>query len=103
MKVTLIGVKRMKGIGKDSGNPYDITRAICLAPIENMSGEKMTITGFGFEVAEVSLDPEALPAFGALKFPCQVKLEMEPRPYRGKLEMFVVGFEQLQPAQVKAA
>lgn len=103
MKTTVIGVKRVKGIGKESGNPYDMCRAICLSPIEPMSGEKMSIQGFGYEVAEVNLDPEALPAFGNLKFPCHLNLEVEPRPYRGKLEVFVVGFEQISAAAVKVA
>ncbi|GAB2879433.1 hypothetical protein GCM10027046_04230 [Uliginosibacterium flavum] len=92
MKLQVLGVKRVKGESKESGAPFDMCRIIALSPIESMASGKLQITGAGFEVAEMSLLPEAMPKFLSLPFPCDVELVIEPRAYRGKFESFVVGF-----------
>jgi len=93
MQLNVIGVKRVKGEGKESGLPYDICRIIALSPVEAVSTSKMQISGAGYEVAEMPLDTDALPKFLGLKFPVSLSLITDARPYRGKFETVVVGFE----------
>jgi len=90
MKVMVTGVKRVEGVGKESGNPFDICRVFCLVPVEQASG-KMKVTGSGFEVAEMELEPAALAAFSQAKFPCELELQVEQRFARGEFRSIVTG------------
>lgn len=100
MKLTVLGVKRIQGLAKASGNPFDMCRLMAMVPIDVTSGEKLTVTGHGFELAELELDPAAMGQFAGLKFPTTLDLSTDSRPFRGKFETVVTGF--LAPA-VKAA
>lgn len=91
MKLNVCGVKRVQGTSKESGNPFDMPRLFALVPVEAGGGAKFQVTGYGFELAEINLDPACLPQFAAIKFPAVLELVMDSRPFRGKLEMFVTG------------
>jgi hypothetical protein len=90
MKVTVTGVKRVQGTGKESGNPFDICRVFCLVPVENTAG-KMTISGHGFEVAEMELEPGALAQFQGVKFPAELELQVDQKFMRGEFRSIVQG------------
>lgn len=93
MKMPVIGVKKVQGIAKVSGDPFTITRLLCLVPVENVNLKSVQISGFGSEVAELELAPEALAQFGKLT-PGNVQLldlATETRHVRGKFETVVVG------------
>lgn len=92
MKLTVIGVKRIKGDKSKAGNPFDICMLFALVPIEMVSNEKMQVTGGGFELAEIPLDTDAIPAFQKLSFPVQLDLQTDTRPRFGKFESVVTGF-----------
>lgn len=93
MKLTVLGVKRIEGNAKTTGNPFDMCRLFAMVPIEvTGAGSKVTVHGFGFELAEVNLDPDALPKFKDVRFPAQLELLTDSRPFRGKLETVVTGF-----------
>jgi hypothetical protein len=65
-----------------------------LVPIIPING-KTNIHGFGFELAEMELDPACLSSFSRVSFPAMLELETDTRPYMGKLESVVTGFNSL--------
>ncbi len=100
MRAIVIGVKRMSGIGKESGNSYDMARLICIAPIDAVNNASLRIEGFGFEPAEIELAPEAIGQFAGIKFPAELELKEEARARRGQFVMYIVGLE--RPVVAKA-
>lgn len=102
MKMFVIGVKKVSGTAKASGDPFTITRLLCLVPVENVTMKSVQITGFGSEVAELELAPEALAQFSGLKHgqPQALDLSTETRHIRGKFETVVVGLEKPNLAAV---
>jgi hypothetical protein len=99
MKLNVLGVKRIEGNAKATGNPFDMCRLFAAVPIEIATG-KVNVSGFGFELAEISLDPAALDQFRGVKFPAVLDCTSDSRPFRGKLETVITGF---LAAAVKAA
>lgn len=93
MQATVVGVKRVKGIAKNSGNPFDMSRLLLLSPIESVAQEKFQVAGAGFEVSEVPLDVSALPLFMGVAYPAKLDLIVEPRPFRGGFETVVTGIQ----------
>lgn len=91
MQVTVLGVRRMQGVGKQSKAAYDMATLLVMQPIKPFAKEGLTISGYGFEPSEVSLKPEALEQFAALKFPLQVDVETDMENRAGKLQPIVVG------------
>jgi hypothetical protein len=99
MKFHVIGVKRIEGTAKASGNPFDMCRLFCLVPIEIGAG-KTKVSGFGMEVAEMELEPEALQQFAGLKFPADVELRIDQKFVFGEFRSVVTGLEgQAKPLQ----
>jgi len=92
VKFMIVGVKRIEGTAKASGQPFDMCRAYCLVPIEASSG-KTKVSGHGLEVAELELLPEALPAFAGMKFPAEVELKIEQKFVFGEFRSVVVGLD----------
>jgi hypothetical protein len=101
MLFQVVGVKRIVGIAKASGNPFDMCRLYALVPIESGAG-KITVTGSGFEVGEMDLDPDAMPAFAAVTLPARLELKTEQAFRMGEFRTVVTGFEPIKSA-VKAA
>lgn len=101
MRLNIIGIKRIKGDKSKAGNPYDICSLFGLVPIETSSNEKMTVSGKGYEIAEVPFDPENFPieSFQKLNFPQTVELLMDSRPRFGRFESVCVGFESVAKLQ----
>ena len=92
MKLQVLGVKRVMGTSK-AGAAFDICSVIATVPVDVVSNEKITVQGFGYEVAEMPLDPSVLSQFSAVKFPASLELVTDTRLYRGKLETFVTGIQ----------
>lgn len=97
MKLNVIGIKRIKGDKSKAGNPYDICSLFAMVPIETAANDKLTITGQGYELAEMPLDPESMYLFDKVKFPQELNLTMDSRPRFGKFESVCVGFEVVTP------
>lgn len=95
MKLNVIGIKRIKGDKSKAGNPYDICSVFALVPIEQSSNEKMTVTGKGFEIAEVPYEPEHFDVakFQTLQLPQVLELNMDSRPRFGRFESVCIGFD----------
>lgn len=104
MKLNVLGVKRIKGISSEAkgSNPFDMCMLFGLVPVENGGSKNVKISGYGFETAEMKLQPEAMESFAGLKFPCVLELETDSVPFMGKFETVVCGYKPL-PAAVKAA
>lgn len=99
MKLRIIGVKRIKGDKSKAGNPFDMPRLFAMVPIEAVTNEKVTITGKGYEIAEVPFDPECEAEFLKLHIPMEgidLNLQMDSRPYMGKFESICVGYDVIQ-------
>lgn len=90
MKLNVLGVKRISGTSK-SGNEFDMCHLYGIVPLQTGGGKSVKVEGYGYEVAELPLDPSALPAFASVKMPAMLELETDTRPYMGKLETFVTG------------
>lgn len=92
MKVKAIGVQRMKGIGKQSGAPFDFAQLVYLQPIQGVSSQNFSLTGFGFEVGKLDLQIEALHKFNDVKFPADLELIVETVPDRRGFKSMISGF-----------
>lgn len=100
MKIFAAGVKRQHGVGKESGNPYDMFNMLTLVPVEAGKMGGMSVEGTGFQILDLRIADEAtFRLFYGIKFPCIVEIELEPRPFMGKYVTTIVG---IVPA-VKAA
>ena len=102
MKVTVIGVMRMRGVGKESRQPYDFAQALILSPIENRNSEKFSVVGLGYEVGKLDLRNESLHLFNDVRFPAQLELEIEHVADRRGMKPVVVGFKAIKPVQAAA-
>lgn len=91
MKAFVIGVKRIAGTSRKSGNEFDMCRVMIGSPIQAVQNDSLTVQGFGYEVNEIPLDVEALAQFRTVRLPAMVDLETDNRPFKGKLEVVVVG------------
>ena len=94
MKVQILGITRMKGVGKKSQQPYDMCNIKAAIPQENVNTDSMKKNGYGFDVAEIRADPQCIESFRDLKFPCMVTLKLEQEFRYGKMEQICVGFSQ---------
>lgn len=94
MQVTIIGVSRMRGVGKQSKQPYDMARLFVMSPIRGFSKEGLDISGFGYEVAELPLAANVLGDFANLKYPATVDLLTDMELRGGKLVSVCTGLKQ---------
>jgi hypothetical protein len=98
MKIQVLGVKRIKGTSKKTGNDFDMCFLYGMVPVQVGGSDAVKITGHGFEVAQMELDPEALEAFKSVNFPAQLELQTDSRPFMGEFKTVVCGFEKPAPA-----
>lgn len=91
MQVTVLGVRRMQGVGKASKQPYDMAALLVMQSIRPFAKEGLNISGYGFEPSEVALKSEALEEFAGCKFPCVLDVETDMENRGGKLQPIVTG------------
>lgn len=103
MKATVIGVKRVAGKSKNSGNQFDMPRALLLSPIRPMVKAELVIEGYGYEINEIAIDWDLAQRFSQCRFPAQLDLETDVQPVMGKFEPVVVDFKELPATAIKAA
>lgn len=94
MRVTAIGVKRMSGIGKETGRPFDFSRLTILRAVEVVAGDKFQLNGYGFETSDLDVENDALPQFAQISFPAQLDLVVDTVPGRNGLRSVVTGVKQ---------
>jgi len=91
MQVTVLGVRRMQGVGKISKQPYDMATLMVLQPIKPFAKEGLAISGYGFEPSEVPLKVEAIEQFAGFKFPAVMDVDTDMENRGGKLQAIVCG------------
>lgn len=94
MRVQAIGVKRMSGVGKQSGKSFDFARLTILRPLEAVSTEVFQLSGYGFETSDIDLANDAMPQFVQVKFPANLDVVVDTVPGRSGLRSVVVGIKQ---------
>lgn len=94
MRVYAIGVKRMSGVGKESGKAFDFSRLTILRPIEPAATEKFQMSGYGFETTDIDVENDSVPQFAQIKFPANLDLVVDTVPGRQGLRSVVTGFKQ---------
>lgn len=99
MKIQVLGVKRMHGTAKESGNQFDMASLFAVLPIEQVSGAKFSVEGFGYEVGEMPLEPSAIKQFENFKFPILLELTLDAVLYKGKITQIVTGTSTTQPVK----
>lgn len=87
MKAIIISASVLEGVStkkNPNGNSYEIASVKYLKALEsfdNRDGVKHTkLTGYGFEVKEMQLDPSKLDQFQKVKFGTEVDLIREDHP-----------------------
>ena len=91
MKVMVLGVQRMSGVSKKTGNDYDMTIVYAAKEAENVSREGMQRRGAGYQPVELRADSVALEALQEHKFPSLIDLENDSRISGRGMEMVVTG------------
>lgn len=91
MQVTVLGVRRMQGVGKISKQPYDMATLMVLQAIKPFAKEGLAISGYGFEPSEVPLKVEAIEQFAGFKFPAVLDVDTDMENRGGKLQAIVCG------------
>lgn len=94
MRVQAIGVKRMSGVGKQSGKPFDFARLTILRPLEAAATDKFQLAGYGFETCDIDLANDAMPQFAQVKFPANLDVVVDTVSGRSGLRSVVVGIKQ---------
>ena len=89
MKMQVLGAKVLKG--QKDGNDWDMSSILVQTKIESFQNQKVTVTGYGFEVTEMPLDPSCIEQFKNIQFPAHVDLDIGQRARMGKFESYVVG------------
>lgn len=87
----IVGVKRMHGVGKESGKPFDFAELYVMVPVENAAGAKFTVEGFGFEVAQMECESIAVAQFAGLDLPAELELSTTQKLVRGEFKTVCTG------------
>ncbi|HYV61878.1 MAG TPA: hypothetical protein VE958_04360 [Bryobacteraceae bacterium] len=97
----VIGIKRMHGVGKATGNKYDFAELFVMVGIDQVSGEKFSIEGYGSEVASMECDPSVVSQFSGIDYPAELDLKTDQKLVRGEFKTVCVGLN--RPAELKVA
>lgn len=91
MRVKALGVYRMTGISKKSGNSYDMAKLVIQVPCEIVATQTMKRIGHGFSAKELDLEVDALDKFAQFQFPCELDVEVGSRVSSFGLEAIITG------------
>lgn len=69
MRVHAIGVVRLSGTSRNTGNNYDFAQLYYLRPIESRSGQNNSAEGAGQEQASLDISLLSFPKFKSIAFP----------------------------------
>ena len=98
MQLNVLGVKRVFGVSAKTGADYDMHRLLAVTPIDNRTSPKYSVQGYGYELSEIELHPQALESFRDVKFPAVLELQTDVMPSMGELKTVVVGFKPIAKA-----
>lgn len=92
MKAIVMNAKQVMGKKKSDGSPYEMYVVTVALPLRPFSSANYNMQGFGYDVAELPLDPAAYPKFSVLKEPQVLDLKMETVILFGEIKDTVVDF-----------
>lgn len=92
MQAIAIGLSKMSGTSKGSGNQYEMHRLTIIIPNKSVTSAKFNKIGFGYEPMDLAVAESAFPKFQSVSFPCRIELTMDHEPRGGKVEAVVAGF-----------
>lgn len=93
MRVLVFGVSDQQGTSKKTRTSYRMTRCYVAQQITSRKTEDYNRIGYGFEAAEVDLDPAALPQFAGVQFPSVLDLDTDMRLQSGRMLPVVTGIK----------
>ena len=112
MKVFAIGISRNAGISKKKvkeGKPYEMVSLLILTPIEpgsgsaaDGSGGTWERAGYGFQAADLQVEPTSMHLFKDVKFPCNLDVATDSKMQFGRMGTVVVGINSVD-TKLKAA
>jgi len=92
MQAIAIGLSKMAGTSKGTGNQYEMHRLTIIIANKNVSSAKFNKVGLGYEPMDLPVAEVAFPKLQSLIFPCRIDLTMDHEPRGGKVEAVVAGF-----------
>lgn len=99
MQAIAIGLSKLNGKAKSTGNPFEMHKLTILVASENVSSAAFNKFSLGYEAMDLDVDLAAFPKFAQLTYPCSMNIEIDQLPRGGKLQAMVVGFTG-QPAYI---
>ena len=104
MKVHATGVRVQSGIGKNSGEPYQMAVLKVQVAIEQVARENLQIKGAGFEENDMDIDPNSYDKFATFPYPCDLELDVTTGSRMGQITVIATGAKLIanQPANIKA-
>lgn len=92
MRALVLNAKKSYGVKKSDGTPYEMYIVTISLPLKEFSSSTYNMTGYGHDIAELPLDPQAFIKFAELKEPRVLDLQLESAIMFGDLKQVVVGF-----------
>lgn len=97
MRALVLNAKQSKGVSKKDGSPYEMYTITVSLPLKPFSSSTYQMNGFGHDIAELPLDPQAYAKFSELKESRVLDLQMESAIMFGDLKQVVTGFSTPAP------
>lgn len=83
MKTLILGIRHQTGIGKESGQPYDMrTQLVIASPMESLDRQNLKVRAVGYEAMTIECAPEVFNELVKLplqKFPIALDLDLSSR------------------------
>jgi len=98
MKALVINAKKTHGKKKSDGTPYEMYVVTIGLPFRNVSMGNYNIEGYGYDVAELPLDPNILSKFQSLKEPGFLELVTDSVIMFGEIRETVVDVKAIPKA-----
>lgn len=103
MRVHAVGVYKMSGLAKQTGNPFEFAQLVVLVPVEIAASAKFNKEGFGLEAQTVDIDSKLLNKFSGVPFPCDIELTTDQVVGRKGIETVITGFKLLASQKIPSS
>ncbi len=92
MQAIAIGLFKLNGTSKGTGNQYEMFRLSILTHSKNVSSAKFNKFALGLESMDLPVAESAFAKLGSITYPCHIDLKMDHEARSGKVEAVVAGF-----------
>ncbi|PHR16504.1 MAG: hypothetical protein COA38_21780 [Fluviicola sp.] len=96
MKVLVLGAQRMHGVGRESGNPYDMKQLFIAAPQSPVQTENRVLIPIGLTQSVIDLSEDGFKQFhmAQLSYPVELDVTTDTEFRNGRAVPVVIGFKQ---------